>query len=183
MERKGNTNLIHPAKQQGGFALMAFLLAFVIFAIIVGVLVATFTSLGSSNDNQTALRGVISMRGTVQQLYSHRSYNNGADYVAAIIASQKVPAGFRHSNAGGGAGGSITDPWGGDVTIDGDGTDFTITIAEVPQSGCMYLLGETVSDRANWQEVGTDTQNTVTTGDTYTDACTDGDNKMMFTSN
>jgi hypothetical protein len=70
----------------------------------------------------------------VQGLYSAQaSFNSLTNTVALDAGTSVVPSSMDDGNGG------IVNEWGGTVTLAGNGSEFTITETEVPQSACAVL--------------------------------------------
>lgn len=109
--------------------------------VVIGAIALLRTAFGSANAN-TMLEQLSSMQTATRKLYMTTQGNYGTGVLnGPIIAAGAVPQGMAVSTANG----TITNAWGGAVTLTGATTAFTISYANVPQDVCVDALTGTTT--------------------------------------
>lgn len=137
-------------KKQKGFTLLELLAVLIIIAILGMGLYFTLAKVQASSDANTEGKHIDLVTSAVKQLFAGSSNFGTKDLTPSVINSGAVPAdllatgGSTTSN-----GNTITNKWGGTITIAPDGVGggtsnaFTITDIQIPQSVCVKLLSNT----------------------------------------
>ena len=122
-------------KSQHGLTLMELIAGLAIVgSVIVGAL-ALFGTTSSQQKSTQLLSDVQSMRSTVKQLWGRTgSYGAGA-MNATLINSGRLPSTITNPT-----GAVLTHVMNGNVTVQGAGSQFTITLTNVDNVGCTSLL-------------------------------------------
>jgi len=110
--------------------------------VVMGAIALLRTAFGSANAN-TTLEQLSSIQTGARKLYMTTQGNYGAVALdGPVIAAGAVPQGMSVNTANS----TITNAWGGAVTLMGGNTNFTISYANVPQDVCVdTLTGTTTS--------------------------------------
>ncbi|CAN5766882.1 N/A [soil metagenome] len=126
-------------KRQAGMTLTEALLV-----LSVGALVAVLAYGGykvATNDVkvQSQVEGTIQLVGKIKQIYSTAA-NYGAVSAQSLNDARVIPSNFKVSGTG--ATTAIANAWGGAITPapGAVNTSFTLTIASIPQEGCIEFL-------------------------------------------
>jgi hypothetical protein len=106
--------------------------------VILGAVSLLTTAFGTAQSNRGSEQ-IISLRTAVRKLYPGQIYP--AAIVPTLITVKGVPATLVVDTTNN----TITNGWGGSVTIAGNGgtggvNNFTITFAQVPQDACISML-------------------------------------------
>lgn len=103
--------------------------------VILGAVSLLTTAFGTAQTNR-ASEEAISLRTAARKLYAGQTYP--ADMTATMIAAKAIPATLVVDTTA--TPNTITNAWGGAVTIVGSGNNFTISYAAVPQDACVSML-------------------------------------------
>jgi hypothetical protein len=148
--------------------------------VVIGAIALLRTAFGSANAN-TMLEQLSSMQTATRKLYMTTQGNYGAGSLdAPIIAAGAVPQGMSvNVNAA-----TITNAWGGAVTLVGANTTFTISYANVPQDVCVDALTGTTTGFTTVAVNGAAALPTPVSPAAATGACNGGNaNAIVWTSN
>ncbi len=109
--------------------------------VVIGAIALLRTAFGSANAN-TMLEQLSSMQTAARKLYMTTQGNYGAVALdGPVIAAGAVPQGMSVNTTNS----TITNAWGGAVTLVGNNTTFTISYANVPQDVCVDALTGTTT--------------------------------------
>jgi Tfp pilus assembly protein PilW len=122
--------------RQRGISLIEGILYLVLaLSLVVGGIVL-FQNAQTSNRVTEAARGIVTLASETRALHQNaRDFGTAADITPALINAGAVPSNFLN----GAAPTEIVHPWGGQVTVEGDGQQFSITLAGVPSDACVRL--------------------------------------------
>jgi len=119
------------ARKRGISLIEAVLYLVIALAVIVGGIVF-FQQAQLSNQVTDTARAGVGISSQVRGLYqSQRSFGE-AELTGAVLASGSVPSNFQ-SDTG------IVHPFGGDVTINGNGGGFAMTFVDMSEAACLRL--------------------------------------------
>lgn len=151
-------------------SLFKYLVALIAIAAVVVILHEVF----GTNKVSTATQEVTTLQSNINQLYSGYANTTSISNTVAINSG----AAPNDMNSGG----TLIDPWGGDVTITGNagGTD-TVSIPQVPQKACTKLV-KSISAFVSVSINGSSDSAPVDPA-TVATQCTSGSNKIAFTFN
>jgi hypothetical protein len=143
--------------------------------VILGAVSLLTTAFGNAQSNR-AVEEVISLRTSIRKLYSGQNYGNVA-LTPTLIAANAVPGTLTIDRVAG----TITNAWGGAVTLAGAGVTFTITYNNVPQDVCISMI----SGGNGWRQIDRAGQATITvfpaTPANAQATCVDGNSSYTFT--
>jgi len=109
--------------------------------VVIGAIALLRTAFGSANAN-TTLEQLSSIQTAARKLYMTTQGNYGTAVLdGPIIAAGAVPQGMSVNTGNA----TITNAWGGAVTLQGGTTSFTISYAKVPQDVCVDALTGTTT--------------------------------------
>lgn len=109
--------------------------------VVIGAIALLRTAFGSANAN-TMLEQLSSMQTAARKLYMTTQGNYGTGALdGPIIAAGAVPQGMAVNTTNS----TISNAWGGAVTLTGATTTFTISYASVPQDVCVDSLTGTTT--------------------------------------
>jgi Tfp pilus assembly protein PilV len=109
--------------------------------VVIGAIALLRTAFGSANAN-TMLEQLSSMQTAARKLYMTTQGNYGTGALnGPIIAAGAVPQGMSVNTTNS----TISNAWGGAVSLTGATTDFTISYASVPQDVCVDALTGTTT--------------------------------------
>ncbi|HEX7682872.1 MAG TPA: type 4 pilus major pilin [Trinickia sp.] len=170
----------HSRRRQRGASLLEGIAYLGIAAIVViGAIALLRTAFGSANAN-TMLEQLSSMQTAARKLYMTTQGNYGAVSLdGPIIAAGAVPQGMAVNTANA----TITNAWGGTVTLTGANTTFTISYENVPKDVCVDALTGTTT---GFTQVAVDAAAAVSTPVSPSDAasaCKNDTNTIVWTSN
>lgn len=164
-------------RKQHGASLLEGIAYLGIAALVVLGAVSLLTGASASAKANQTTEELVALRTAVKKLYAGQAFpvSSLAD---TLIKAKAVPSTLQV------AGTTITNSWGGAVTVDGTSTTtFTVIYNSVPQDVCVNALSGTTG----WQSVrqGNGTQKTVfpLTSADATDVCTAANNNISFVSN
>ena len=130
-----------PRRQRGASLLEGIAYLGIAAIVVIGAIALLRTAFGSANAN-TMLEQLSSMQTAARKLYMTTQGNYGTGVLnGPIIAAGAVPQGMSVSTQNS----TITNAWGGAVTLTGATTDFTISYASVPQDVCVDALTGTTT--------------------------------------
>lgn len=153
MKNKLATGSGHRLARQRGASLLEGIAYLGIAAIVVLGAVSLLTgAFGSAKANQTT-EEVVAIRTAVRKLYIGQSYPVGS-LVADLITANAIP----NTLARGAAAGTLSNSWGGAVTVVGTATGFTVTYNAVPQDVCVNM----VSGASGWTRIDQGGNNAIT---------------------
>ncbi|MGZ5779897.1 MAG: type 4 pilus major pilin, partial [Burkholderiaceae bacterium] len=129
-----NTSSVNFSSRQRGASLLEGIAYLGIAALVILGAVSLLTGAFTSAQSNRGAEEVVSIRTAVKKLYMGQANSYGtADITAALITAKVFPTTL--SPNAGGATPSLTNSWGGSVTVAGTGTGntFAITYTGVPQ--------------------------------------------------
>ena len=161
-------------RQRGASLLEAIAYLGIAAVVVLGAVSLLNGAFGSAKSNQTS-EELVALRTSVRKLYLGQSYP-AESLNGTLISAGAVPA----TLVRGAAANSLTNGWGGAVTVTGVGATFTITYAALPKDVCMNV----VSGASGWTSIGAG-QNAITvfpaTAANATTQCGADANNITFT--
>lgn len=152
MKNKLATGSGHRLARQRGASLLEGIAYLGIAAIVVLGAVSLLTgAFGSAKANQTT-EEVVAIRTAVRKLYIGQSYPVGS-LVADLITANAIPNTLARPSPT-----TLSNSWGGSVTVVGTATGFTITYTSVPQDVCVNM----VSGASGWTRIDQGGNNAIT---------------------
>ena len=134
---------LHRGAQRGASLLEAIAYLGIAAVVVLGAVSLLNGAFGSAKANQTA-EEVVALRTAVRKLYMGQAYPVET-LVPNLLLANAVPATLaRDAGAG-----SLSNSWGGAVTVAGTANGFTITYGAVPQDVCVNL----VSGASGWTSI------------------------------
>ncbi len=118
--------------RQAGASLVEAVLFLVIVAVILIGVFALFSGAFSSSKVQTEMSYVQTLAGDVESLYATNHDYGTADITATLTSTKNAPSPMI-------VGATLVNSWGGQVTVTGASTVFTISSAGIPQKECIQL--------------------------------------------
>lgn len=142
----------HRLARQRGASLLEGIAYLGIAAIVVLGAVSLLTgAFGSAKANQTT-EEVVAIRTAVRKLYIGQAYPVGS-LVANLITANAIPNTLARPTAA-----TLSNSWGGAVTVAGTATGFTVTYNAVPQDVCVNM----VSGASGWTQIDQGGNNAIT---------------------
>lgn len=130
-------------RRQQGVSLVEALAWIAIAGIVIAGAVSLFLSTMSGTKNQQFMKDVMGLRVGVQGLLASQGTYGAVSLNSALISAKKVPATLPVSGT------TISNQWGGTITVTGAGTSFTVTSSAMPKDACM----ESMTGAAGWLTV------------------------------
>ena len=133
-------------RHERGFTLLELTMSLAIIAVLVGGIVLFFSSASASQKTSDAMYELGDIQQAVHSMYSGQAdYSSlGANGAQIISQSQQIPAKW------GGGSGSLTDPFGGAVSITAEGNAiaggpgpngaFIVEMDSIPTSACVKMV-------------------------------------------
>jgi len=143
----------HSRRRQRGASLLEGIAYLGIAAIVILGAVSLLSSAFSSAQSNQTIEDLTALRTAVRKLYSGQSY--AAALAPTLIAAKAVPNTLTVNTTNN----TISNSWGGAVTLTGSGSSFTIQYTNVPQDVCI----NTVSGASGWTQIDRSGSNAVTT--------------------
>jgi len=126
------------ARKRGISLIEAVLYLVIALAVIVGGIVF-FQQAQLSNQVTDTARAGVGISSQVRGLYqSQRSFGE-ASLTSAVVASGSVPSNFQGGNDAVTGDPTIVHPFGGDVTVNGNGDGFAMTFVDMSEAACLRL--------------------------------------------
>lgn len=116
-----------------GFSLVEMLLVVVFIALLLAGALAMYNSTRASNSASQMSRDIVALQAGVNALYAGQSDYSGLGN-EVLFNAQKIPTTLHYSD------GTLTNDDGSTLTVEGDGTEYTITITNVPKATCLSVL-------------------------------------------
>lgn len=126
-----NEKALYLRRNQVGLTLIETMAAIIIGLVVIGGAVAMFGGGMSGAKTTDVSQNVAAIAGNVAKVYQGSTNYAGLTNTVAIKANL-VPVGWV-------SGTTITDPWGGAVTIAGAAGSWSLTLAGVPTDACVSL--------------------------------------------
>ena len=170
-----------------GLTLFGVLMGLTLFAAAVVGAVTLYNSARETQARNDAQQLLTQLVVSVHQIYQGESqYPDGDSLVDELEVRGAIPGKARTTSGGGvDADGNaiptavgIENPFGGDVTVEGDGDRFTITFTDLQRANCATLLdpyvGLTRGTGGLWQiDIGSNTGDGALSANDVTDDCDD----------
>lgn len=120
------------AAKQAGLTLIELIVVLIIVAVILMVAIGGISNaMGKSDVNQDQ-QGVAALVANTKTLRTNGSYGtSGTNLVPSLIALKGVPATVNTNGT------TLTNTWGGAITIVSTGTGYTVTTSGIPQDACI----------------------------------------------
>lgn len=120
--------------KQGGFGALEIFVALGIGILAVLGALAWKSKLDNSSNNQVESENIASLIANTKQLKTASGYGaSSTNLVPLLINFEGVPGNMSKSGV------TITNVWGGSVTLISTGAGFTLTYADVPTANCIFL--------------------------------------------
>jgi hypothetical protein len=176
-----NTKRFHHAvslhKQQGASLLEGIAYLGIAALVVLGAVSLLTGASASAKANQTNTE-LVSLRTAVKKLYAGQAYPVSTSLTDLLIKAEAVPSTLQRSGT------SITNSWGGAVTVEGTtATTFTIVYENIPQDVCVNTLSGLTGWRSVRQGSGPLKDTFPLTSTDATEVCTESDNSVSFVSN
>jgi hypothetical protein len=163
------------AAQRGASLLEAIAYLGIAAAVVLGAVSLLNGAFGSAKSNQTS-EEIVALRTAVRKLYMGQAYPEGP-LVEGLLLANAVPATLARNAAEN----TLSNSWGGAVTVQGIANGFTITYNDIPQDVCVNLI----SGASGWTSISGGTGNALTvfpiTVAQATQKCGAGGNDITFT--
>ncbi|MCD0253117.1 pilus assembly protein PilX [Xanthomonas campestris pv. campestris] len=118
--------------QQAGFNLLEMMIVLVVIIIAVAVAAANIFGATSKNDVAQDVQGIGSLQANTKTTRGSGGYGAaGADLIPTLIALGAIPKTLTLTGT------TVTNTWGGSVTVVSTGAGFTITSQGVPKAACI----------------------------------------------
>lgn len=160
-------------RQRGASLLEAIAYLGVAAVVVLGAVSLLNGAFGSAKSNQTS-EEVVSLRTAVRKLYLGQTYGSES-MNGSLVAASVVPSTLTHTGAD-----TISNSWGGAVTVTGATSKFTIKYAGLPKDVCMNV----VSGASGWTMIKQGESKVETFPATAANAktlCTEDANTVEFT--
>lgn len=135
------------ARQRGASLLEVIAYLGVAAVVILSAVSLLGSAFSNAQSNQTA-QDLVSIRTAVKKLYTNGDYGTSGDITALLATAGALPSTLKNTSGSNGSA-SVTNAWGGAVTVTGNGGTFAIKYANVPRDVCM----NTVSGATGWTSV------------------------------
>ncbi|WP_051516832.1 type 4 pilus major pilin [Herbaspirillum sp. RV1423] len=122
------------ARQRGASLLEGIAYLGIAAIVVLGAVSLLTGAFGSAKSNQ-ATEEVVAIRTAVRKLYIGQSYPT-ASLLAPLLAANAIPGTLARDVTAG----TVTNSWGGSVTVTGTSTGFVVTYNSVPQDVCVNML-------------------------------------------
>lgn len=143
-------SFVSPLRQRGASLLEGIAYLGIAAIVVLGAVSLLTGAFSSAQSNRTA-EEVVSIRTAVKKLYMGQSSGYGAALVLDGTLAQAKVLPTTLTTAAGAAGGAVTisNAWGGTVSVTGNGNKFSITYTLVPQDACINV----VSGASGWDSI------------------------------
>jgi len=121
-----------PESRQAGASLVEAVLFLVIVVVILLGIFALFSGAFSASKVQTEMSYMQTLAGDVEALYATNHDYGTADITATLTSTKNAPSPMI-------VGATLVNSWGGQVTVTGASTLFTLSSAGIPQKECIQL--------------------------------------------
>jgi hypothetical protein len=141
--------------------------------VILGAVSLLASAFGNAQANR-ATEETISLRTAVRKLFSGQTFPAGTSIAETMITAKAVPGTLTVA-----APSTITNSWGGAVTIIGTGATFNLTYNNVPQDVCVNML----AGASGWNSAGgngTTVTNMPVTAADAAKICSQANNNITF---
>lgn len=131
------------ARQRGASLLEGIAYLGIAALVVLGAVSLLTGAFGSAKSNQ-ATEEVVAIRTAVRKLYIGQSYPT-ASLLPNLLAANAIPGTLARDTTAN----TVSNSWGGAVTVTGTSTGFTVTYAAVPKDVCVSML----SGANGWTQV------------------------------
>lgn len=139
------------ARQRGASLLEGIAYLGIAAIVVLGAVSLLTGAFGSAKSNQMT-EEVVAIRTAVRKLYMGQSYPTGS-LVQSLLIANAIPNTLSRPTAT-----TLSDSWGGAVTVVGTATGFTITYNSVPQDVCINAI----SGANGWTQIDRGGSNAIT---------------------
>jgi Tfp pilus assembly protein PilE len=122
---------VREGRQAGASLVEAVLFLVVVVVILLGIF-ALFSGAFSASKVQTEMSYMQTLAGDVESLYATNHDYGAADITSALTSTRNAPTPMI-------VGANLVNSWGGQVTVTGASTVFTIASTNIPQKECIQL--------------------------------------------
>ena len=130
-----------PESRQSGASLVEAVLFLVIVVVILLGIFALFSGAVSASKVQTEMSYMQTLAGDVESLYATNHDYGTADITSALTSTKNAPTPMI-------VGANLVNSWGGQVTVTGASTVFTIASTNIPQKECIQLAQVSINPTA-----------------------------------
>lgn len=124
-------------RHQAGVTLMELMMSLAIAALVVVGALSLYSGTSSTNTSTQLMKDIMGLRSATQQFFMGQGSYGTASLNQALITANKVPGTMTVSGT------SILTANGGQVTVTGATTNFTISVTNVDASVCSTVLANT----------------------------------------
>jgi hypothetical protein len=150
LARQSRGALAIRADRQAGASLLEGIAYLGIAAIVVLGAVSLLTGAFSSAKSNQSMEESVALRTAVRKLYIGQTFPVG-NMIPDLVAANAIPNTIPRSGTGDAT--TLSNNWGGAITVVGTANNFTITYNLVPQDVCISML----SGANGWTSIGGDT--------------------------
>lgn len=160
-------------KQRGASLLEGIAYLGIAAIVILGAVSLLASAFGNAQANRST-EETISLRTAVRKLYSGQTYP--AAIMPTMVSARAIPSTLNVNTADN----TVSNSWGGAVTLTGNNATFDLAYASVPQDVCVNML----SGASGWRSVagnGTTVNTTPVTAAQAAQICSQTNNNITFT--
>lgn len=166
--------------KQGGYTLIELGIVIALIAAALIIVIRAAGSVGSSSKASNETAAITQLISNAKALKSGGTYGANTNMVPILITANQVPGAINNGGT------TLTNQWGGDVTVIGNGPQLTVTDAGVPADACQAVVtgvgnGDTTLTVTVGSSVVPTTNGTISTA-AAASACGTTANKLIFTS-
>jgi prepilin-type N-terminal cleavage/methylation domain-containing protein len=171
---------IKQTNKQKGFTLIELGIAIALIAVAAVIVIRTAGSIGSSSKASSETSAMTQLISNAKAFKSGGTYGANTDMVAILIQANQVPGAVTND------GKTLTNQWGGAITVVGNGATLTVNDGGVPRDACLNVVaGVGNGDTTIVVKVGTkvvpQVNGTITASEAAS-ACGTATNDLTFTS-
>lgn len=173
MQQHINTPLDH---NEAGASLIEGLFWLALFAVVIVIATLGFRVAMGSMDKSNHYKDILTLRATVKGMYAGKNNYGTAVMDSAIITQRAAPTSMI-------SGTTLVNPWNGQISVQGNGTTFTIADNAVPAEDCADNVAK--GDSSVWSSITINGAAVTLPADPVAVAnqCTAATNAIVYTSN
>jgi type II secretory pathway pseudopilin PulG len=168
-------------KRQKGVTLTEALGVLVVLALLLGGAYALLTSATTSQQSSQLGADIASLRAATKQLWGAQGSYGSTSLNATLISAGRVPSDLPVSES------TISNPFGGTVTVTGATNAFTVAVTNIPTANCVALISNAT---VSWTSIQVGAATAITTfpvspatASSATNCGASNANTITFTSN